>query len=346
MIAVKVDGNETIGMGHMMRCLAINETAKSNGIDTIFLVSSDTNTREIEASKTDYKRIYSLDVAEWLKNSAVKLLIVDSYSIEYRYLKEWNDIVPVLYIDDLNSFSYPVSAILNYNVEATKEMYSQCGRSNSILMIGPKYFPVRNEFAKVEKQDIRQIVKKVMITTGSTDSNEIIIYLLKELKATVHNDIEFLIMEGLFFNESYKKKIFELSNQYSNLRVLPWGQNMKSLYQKVDLVIAPGSTTIFEAFTVGTPCISFSFADNQIPQCNTMDAMEMCFYVGDLRDENTRKRVDIQGVFLKCLEYEERISQYKHYQRLFDGNGTQRIVKTMEKMYENNYWRSSISSTL
>lgn len=337
MIAFRVDGNKEIGMGHVMRCLAINEELKSEGKDTVFLISPDTDIKEIQLSKTRFEEISSVgEVTEWLEKNKAEILIVDSYLAEFTALNAWNSRVPVLYIDDLNMFQYPVTGILNYNVEATKEKYQSIIKTEKspILLLGPKYFPARKEFIRKEKYKIRHDVRKVLLTTGSTDPKEIISFLLEKLEVERHREIEFLVIEGLFFNEAYKNKMQEISNQHCNVTILLWGQNMDAIYEQVDLVISPGSTTIFEAFTVGVPCISFSFAENQIPQCNILDAKRMCPYLGDFGDKINRTKSNIQSIFENSLKYHVRIDQYKLYKKEFDGRGAQRIAEQMEKLYE------------
>ena len=46
MIIIRVDGNEKIGLGHVMRCLSVADALKSNGNNLMF-VTADEKCREL-----------------------------------------------------------------------------------------------------------------------------------------------------------------------------------------------------------------------------------------------------------------------------------------------------------
>ena len=55
MIAIRVNGNNEIGMGHMMRCLAINEEIVQAGLQSAFLVSEESNVEMLSKNRYNYK---------------------------------------------------------------------------------------------------------------------------------------------------------------------------------------------------------------------------------------------------------------------------------------------------
>lgn len=55
---IRVDGNEQIGTGHIMRCLAIAETLRRNKTDVVFIVA-DTRSESLILNK-GFKTIFIL----------------------------------------------------------------------------------------------------------------------------------------------------------------------------------------------------------------------------------------------------------------------------------------------
>lgn len=320
-IGIRVNANKKIGIGHLMRCRSISECLNTQGIETVFFISEDSDILAFQGLV--YEIVKHDKFKDIIISSAINLLIVDMYDVSEQSLREWDSIVPVVYIDDIHVLvSYPVSMIINYNFEANEELYISC-KKDAKLLIGANFFPAREEFRN-KKKSIKNDISSVLLTSGATDPNHIM-YRLLELYCGENPDILFYVLIGLFYEDIYINEIIELSQKYHNIKLLNWGQNMADLFIKMDVVISPGSTTVFEALTVGTPCISFSFADNQYGQCIAMNERGICPYVGNTNDPLfDEKSIEL---FNKIKRYSEREGFYKQYSKMFDGLGTQRIVQ-------------------
>lgn len=62
---------------------------------------------------------------EMIFNYQVKILFIDSYFVTKSYLAEVGKYTKVVYMDDLNSFYYPVFAVINYGINYKKFHYKQ-----------------------------------------------------------------------------------------------------------------------------------------------------------------------------------------------------------------------------
>lgn len=335
MIAIRTDCNSTIGMGHVMRCLSVADSLKTLGEDVCFIISKDSDVSFF--SHIPYKYIVLQDdtdiwsateVCNILRNEDITKLFLDSYRVTEEKINELSANLKVYYLDDLHLFDYNVDTIINYNIEAKDSDYQPTKFSDRNLFIGVNYFPLRGEFKNIEKAVIKHNMKNVLIATGSTDKNKIAKQIIDSIDVEKYPAINFFILKGKFYNDEYKTEIDKLGNNKKNIHILDWGQNMAKLYLSSDLVIAPGSTTTFEALSLNVPCVSFEFVDNQHDQCMSMENMGIVPYIGNFA-VNDDKSMKIHEVFEYMRDYKNRKACEKNYSSLFDGKGSLRIAEIL-----------------
>lgn len=332
MIAIRVDGNSQIGMGHISRCLSIASALKRRNIDFCFICSNNTPVEPIVElgysvhiiEKSLYDNWSMDDEIFFIKSNSISILLIDSYFARPFMLKELHSITKIVYLDDLNLFDYDVDVIINYNIEANDELYRRTEFHLRKCYFGVGYFPLKESLQSSKKGGINKEVKNVLITTGGTDPIECLKKILLSIDFGKYEDITFSVILGLFYDEKYCSSLKEHYSGVDNLVFLNWGQDMGKMYGQSDMVIAPGSTTIYEALSVGVPCISFQFSDNQYNECIALDKMGMVPYMGSFTDSIDCMR--IKQVFEEELLYSTRKKQYSLFSNLFDGKGSERIA--------------------
>lgn len=330
MLAIRADGNETIGMGHFMRCISIAKELIKNNQLVYFLISDFSDTNVLADNGIIYFRLtdknipYSIQVRNWMLEHKCHTILVDTYEISPEDFDVLSQVGKVIYIDDLYAFDYNCSVIINYNIEASHEFYSN-SRYNRQLFLGLDYFPLREEFCKVKNHDIRRNVSKVLITTGSTDDYHAAYNILSTL-VNEYDYIEFYVLLGLYYKESYKRKLLGVKEIHDNVKLIPWGQNMAVFLTQFDLVLGPGSTIIFEALSMNVPCISFEFVSNHHEQCVAMDEKHMVPFLGNMVIFDSALKDKILKLFKEELEYDRRKNRAQSYGRYFDKKGVKRIA--------------------
>lgn len=336
----RADGNDKIGLGHIMRCCAISENLVEHGKEVMFIIAPDSSDSEIKERGFKYFRLKSSPSIGWSSEEFCKWLvarkdpspvvILDSYRVDYLSMEHIKKVAKLIYIDDLVMFDYPVDAIINYNIEANELMYSSTSYKNRGLFLGPRYFPSRSEFRLFNKNYVKDRVEKVLLTCSSTDPFEAISLLIQHINPELYEKVEFNVLLGKFFTEEYINHLKSLSEKYSNVRLLPWGQNVAQLLYTHDLLIAPGSTIMLESFIVGTPCLSFYFVDNQIGLCNYANEKQMSYSIGDMTDKRNYNK--IKELFDSALKYQNRIEQFANFSKEFDNEGCSRIRAVLERV--------------
>ena len=121
----RVDGNDLIASGHVMRCLAIAKQIRNLEVQVQFIVADDKSVALIEQMGFSYDILGSfwnnLDqetekMIAYIKRNSVKVLFIDSYYVSNGYLEKLSQYTNVIYLDDLNRFVYPVHTIINYGM--------------------------------------------------------------------------------------------------------------------------------------------------------------------------------------------------------------------------------------
>lgn len=337
MIGFRVDANETIATGHLVRCISIATELLTRNIPCIFFLAENKETSRLEAAGLPYKILHT----DWndmeselsvllplLEQYPPEWLIVDSYQATSSYLDKLNKKLPVLYIDDMEQEIYPVSAILHYGLHADSGSYLQKYKNTTTRILdGTKYTPLRLEFQSFPEPVSRQ--KSILITTGGTDPFHISLKLLRACledtdNLSAHlNDYSFDVIIGSMNQD--ESQLNALASRYPRIHLYKNVNNMSYYMRRNMLAVSAGGTTLFELCACSTPTICFSFADNQREGTQEIGRRNIMLYAGDARQdpiiENILKSLNM---FLSdenmYREYAGRMNTY------IDGQGVKRIA--------------------
>lgn len=300
MILIRVDGNSKIGMGHLIRCLALADKVKAQYHEQIeFVTAKDTSSEIIGENgfKTHTLKSLSgnmteeipelLNLAETLKPMGI---IVDSYGVDENYLRSIKKDCFVMYVDDLAAWPYPVDYLLNYNIYAEEETYRKLYKGSGVempkLFLGPKYALLRKQFQGIRRICIRDHVKNIFISAGGSDPEGIT---LKTIKGIMNdqrwNGVNFHFIVGLL-NPDYEA-IVKLSDSIENIIIHYNVSNMAELMCSCDVAVSAAGSTLYELCACGVPTLTYVLADNQIDGAKCFARKEIMINLGDCRDNGS-----------------------------------------------------------
>ena len=333
MIGIRVDSNETIAMGHIMRCMSIAEQMKDKPLFICSDVTSANIVRDREFECVCLENNYNekeqeidmlLDIID---SYSITVLIIDSYSITDYYLKALHKRVKLIYIDDLNSFKYDVDMVLNYTYDTKNDIYNRWNYSNVRFLIGSKYVPLRKQFEQ-EAITIKDDVKSIFLTTGGTDEFHIILGLIEQL---IKRKYVIYIVLGKYYAD--KSALEECVSNMSNIKVYSNVSEIAEIMKKSDIAISAGGTTLAELASLGIPTICFSVADNQLPGTTSYDKNGLMIYAGDVRrDRKTVIDNIIQNIDIISKDINMRKEMARKMQENFDGKGAKRVAEEIESI--------------
>lgn len=350
MLCFRTDGNSNIGIGHIMRCLAIADAANGLGEKSIFLVASadlkdiiKKHGHEVEILNTDY---YDMNID--LEQTIVIVntfnpvaLFVDSYYVTNSYLAALRKSMkmmgsPLIYIDDVLSFSYPCDILVNYNIYAAEEDYRNLYSKKEMpqLLLGTLYAPLRTEFKNISPRIVNKAVHNILISTGGADFEHIELGLMNKIisRGKELKDLFFHFIIGSMNKDA--EKIYALANKSDNIITYYKVSNISKLMQCVDIAISAAGSTLYELCATKTATITYTLTDNQIRGAECFSKFGVVKYIGDVRTLGVEKLTEklIVAAIDLANNYEERMSIAGKQYGIVDGKGAERIIKKIKNL--------------
>lgn len=332
MIGFRVDANEKIATGHLMRCIAIASECMKRGESCVFLLAEEKETERLMVRNMPYRILNSrwndLEselpmLQELLLQMELDWLVVDSYQATPQYLEQLNRVVPVLYVDDMGEQIFPVSAVLHYGIGSDDKDYREpYAAMDTCVLAGIQYTPLREEFMQRQLPAVRE--KNILITTGGTDPYNVTGRLLslctnREILRKYH----FYVIVGSMNDHEEQLKALEM--QYEQIHLFKNIGRMSDYMCRCQMAVSAGGTTLLELCACQTPTVCFSFADNQLGGTRAMGEQQVMIYAGDARQCDVAER--IADHLQELAQQPERRREYAaRMERLVDGRGVQRIA--------------------
>ncbi|MBQ7565075.1 MAG: UDP-2,4-diacetamido-2,4,6-trideoxy-beta-L-altropyranose hydrolase [Lachnospiraceae bacterium] len=327
MICIRADMNDTVGLGHMMRCLSIADALKEKEPEVLFLTADEQGAALLEKRGYEYVVLYS----EWdhlegelsslesffsTRGKSCSLLIIDTYQITQRYLGTLKTFVPTLLIDDIPLFSYDVDSVLCYGIYY-KNYYP---KDRKDCLFGPAYAPLRKEFQGAGEKLIREAVENVLILSGGTDANDMLRQIVRQIDTKKYRRID--IVCGLYYPE-YDDFVRE-TDPVPEVILHKNISNISEYMKDADIAVSAGGSTLYELCALGTPTISYCLEDNQMGNVEGFDRSGIIPSAGDIRKDPVLE--NIVRLLEELAPCERRRKLSKGMQRKVDGRGAERIA--------------------
>lgn len=331
MIGFRVDANENIASGHIVRCITIAREFVKLGQECVFYLAEDKETWRLDEQNFKYTILNS----EWnnlnnereklkniIINDELKWLIVDSYQADSEYLAYLNNYCKVAYIDDMALFKCDISAVIHYGLQDNEYDKKYIG-TRTLCLSGTEYIPLREEFSN-NNQNIRRN-KSILVTTGATDKYDVTqSFLNKFIDEEIFGKYDVYVIIGSM--NMYEEDIRKFAKSHSRIHMLKNISNISQYMKKCEYAVSAGGTTLYELCACNTPTVCFSFADNQYEFAKRMEKEELMLYAGDPRFNG-----NIGGNIVNCLikmknDFKLVVRNKDNMRKLIDGNGASRIA--------------------
>lgn len=332
MIYIRTDMNNVIATGHVMRCLAIADAARSCGEETTFILADEQAVQLLE--ERGYSSIILHTVwndmeselpalVQVIRENNISRLLVDSYQVTNYYLKSLCKLVKLIYLDDLNAFHYPVHALICYANYWKKFRYEE-QYSDTELYLGTKYVPLRQAFSNCPRKKISMQIEKILIMSGGTDPYGVMDKLLVRLNRRQYKRIDVICGR---YNGAYNSLCAKYAEE-SNIQIHRSVTDIDRYMKEADLAVSAGGTTLYELCACGTPAISYSFADNQLDNVRQFEEDNLIDYAGDARYENIAQNL-VELVEKYQNDYELRRDRSERMEKMIDGKGALRLAQIL-----------------
>ena len=265
-IYFRADGNNHIGLGHVIRSLALADMLKDK-FECVFVTRflSEYIIEEIEKSCSSHIKLKEEDNDHFEEFLTLiqkeNIVVLDNYFFNTEYQKKIKDIgCKLVCIDDMHDKHYVSDVVINHAPGLRENQFSK--ESYTKLCLGLDYALLRKPFLNVTPRK-RTEQKRSLVFIGGADKHNIttnIVSLLEDVKFVKIIDViigsSFLFVKELenVINKS-KKEI----NIFSNL-------SSGDIVERMDIAdfgILPASSVSLEAISLGMPFMVGYYADNQ-----------------------------------------------------------------------------------
>jgi len=290
-IALRVDGGKDIGMGHIMRTMALaNDLKKKQENKEVFYITKDDQTSANKLKENDFEVViidrdlsYEEEiekVKEIIKKREVNKLITDSYKIDQNYLIEMRKVVDKLItVHDYAPFPFPSHVVINGNAYAEDLNYESLYGDTEFLL-GTDYLLLREEFRNLPEVEVRDRVQNILVTVGGYDMRNLTPKIIRALSELNLNEIEdqYLDKENLHIDvvigpsfENIKEIVEEVQKSNLDISLNFNVKKMSMLMLKSDIAISSGGSTLYELAVTKTPALVLLQAENQVRVAEKLD---------------------------------------------------------------------------
>ena len=332
----RADGNSEIGLGHVVRCLALVEMIK-NDFDCIFLIRTP-NDELIKLIESYCKLMqlknnisYSIEALEINEIAGENdMMVIDGYHFDSYYQKTLKSFLHKLVtIDDEAKIEIYADLVINQGNPNIAKSYKR--KKYTKLLLGTDYLLVRQPFLdaiKLKKNIIK--IDSLFICMGGADPFNIT---SKMLSAALQLDFlnRIIIVTGI----AYKHKS-ELSEQIKsvNKKQIIWEQNinseqMISLLNQCEIAASTASSIAMEIACVKAGMLIGTVAENQTQIHDQLISNGCAISANDFKASTIDEIKTLLNKFNNINFIE---SMIENQSKLIDGNSGNRILSAFKEL--------------
>lgn len=341
MIFFKAEANQSIGGGHLHRCISIAKECKIQGLEVAFIFS-DTPNPSIQKVKNQGFQTFNIPTEEQLNpkpyNSIVSkgsLLLFDTDNPEFYSGKlidslRNNGIKTACYtITD----KYPITTDILINTNIASQTHHYNTPSETVKILGPKYMIFGTSFRNVKIQPKKiHAFKNLFIFFGNADKENLTIQVLRLISQLQFSfQIVNVVVGSLnpMVNE-IKDEISKMNNKRFILHVnIP---NIQSIYEQTDIAITAAGMSMWEMALYKIPQIVIASSQREMVYSEYMNKLKFIHLLGNYYDIENISSNKIENILnsgdLNLLDLDA-------FKNSLNPDGITNMVKTFITVLEN-----------
>jgi UDP-2,4-diacetamido-2,4,6-trideoxy-beta-L-altropyranose hydrolase len=342
-LAIRVDANPEIALGHLKRSLSLAEALGQAGLETVFVTNPNPEAmRQIGlhgfkqyvsespiGSEADWNYTFSV-----MTKMRAEAILVDSYEVDASYLRCFQDHgCLVVCLDDIGDHELACDLVINGSLGAESIAY---GPRCDARLLGAQYCVLDRNFWAPQ---IRQMgsIRNVLVTMGGIDHYNLTVHILRILDKRKERFTVTVII-GPFYENSD-----EITRQISGMKKQVFTKyRPDNLYEPMvacDLAFSAGGRTLYELATLGRPTIGIALWENQYLNVKELAQQGIIWglqyrsgeaMLGELSDLTDRIFQDARA----------RSEMRENGVRIFDGQGAVRVAAEIISLAKNRGKRS------
>lgn len=323
-ILVRTVGSETIGLGHVRRSLALAETLRALGGEVRFAVAGDRRALDfVRMSGFEAARVVSeaTTVVDAALLEGVQALVVDDYAVTSADLAGLAAERVVAVIDDLADRALDVHLVVNGSAGAAALSYH--GGARTRFLLGPRFTPLRAEFAETPTRSVPGVVQRLLLTVGGADPGAVTQRLLAAAKGALPTIVIDVIVGPLATRVDGLRD--EVRAQAGAVVLHEDPKDVRALMLAADLAISGGGQTLYELAATATPTVAVRLADNQTLNLRNLQTEGTLLWAGDADDADLAAML-ASALLVLAGNRGRRAEMGRRGRALVDGRGAARVA--------------------
>lgn len=331
----RADGDSIIGLGHIMRCVALCQMLKSKF--NCYFVSSNPSSAlililikfgDVIPLVSSNKKEELIEFGKLLREDDI--VVFDGYSFDKEYIdfiqKHSNKTVQ---IDDFANGYFTTDLVINHADSKFIKKYHTSKRTK--VLCGSNYLILRDEFLKAAEIKRKKIkVDTAFVCMGGADPTNVTLKVIKSCLQT-HFIKNIIVVTGAAYSNIDQLNEFIVMNSEINIihHVNVDAVHMVSLIEKAEICICPSSSIAFEVCCVKSGLLTGITVDNQEL---IHEQLVKGFYADSVTNFNS---VEVDDIVLKLKKFEQvsYINNMIDKQASFaDGKSGERILNEFKQL--------------
>lgn len=345
-VAIRCDASVELGLGHVMRSLALADALRDADVKARFL------TREGRASGVEAISsrgfdvvtlaeagdVLSVPIAQEIAESDAALaragcadaLVVDHYALGEAYETAMRRQVGcVAAIDDLANRRHDCDLLLDQNLSAVwPGRYDGLLPAGCTVLLGPQYALLRPEFGNAPRRSFAA-VRRILVACGGFDERDLSTQAFAAVREALGPEVQITVL--LAAAAPHAARLAEECRRDPNARFVCGTDRVADLMAEADMAIGAGGTAVWERAAMALPSIVVATADNQREAAGACAAAGMLTLLDDAGAFDSRGLVDAVRALARDARARRRMGALSLG---FVGTGARGAMRVAHKLVE------------
>lgn len=274
-IIFKVEGSNVKGMGHVFRSFFLIQNLKKNYKIIIFTEKSSESEKYFILKGL---KVYSYTI---LNQTKIFKKIVSRYKSkifinDYLFIRK--EIQNILINNKIKSYFLDTKNVLQNDNFYSIDSFLKTKKKRRNYFYGLKYIIIDPEIKKVKYKNLKKYIT-IVLHFGGTDLRKLNLKVVKLLE-NFSKKIYLKIIIGPSVNYSLKKLTQLLKNLKFKYKIYNYPEKLNNIYNKCDLAVISGGTTLFNFCSLRKANISISTNNYEKKNCAKMEKNKLTSYLG------------------------------------------------------------------
>lgn len=274
-VLFRVDGNNRIGLGHLLRCRALADILRAQH-ECVFATSASEASVLHAFAEAGYQVIRGNGSASWLTGElgrAGDTIVLDGYDFGEEYRREVKAAgYRVVCIDDLHQGRFDVDVVINHGGPASYD-----APASTMICLGPSYALLRGPFLDVVQEPrVPRPLDSALICFGGSDPKNLTLSAFRALAQV--SRLELVVGPAYAHLQELTQEVAGRAAIHRDATA----EQLVGLIRKCGFALTSASTVAYEVCAVGAGLIVCPYVDNQRELASFLEASGAALLCADL----------------------------------------------------------------